>query len=442
MPNKIANSIRKYLQDQKALTHKNYRLFLVGQSFSLIGTWIQRLAMIWLSYQLTGSAFLLGLVGFCEQIPIFVLAPFAGVFADKWDKHKALCRIEALAMIQALVLGILTLTGSVNIYHIIILSLCLGCINAFEVPIRQSFVVDMVDREKDVLPNAIATNSMVFNLSRLIGPSVAGILISSVGEGWCFMANAFSYAIVLTSLLCMHIQKFPAAVQSSEKVVKRLIEGIQYIKSKHIMRTLLILLAIVSFSNASLKTLAPIFAQDVLHGDAKTLGLLMSASGVGAIMGAIFLTNSKTTPLLSRIVSFTGLLLGVGMIFFALSRSVPLSLLFLALTGLAQMMHTACTNTLLQLHVSDDKRGRVMSFYTVCLQGTTPFGSLVAGAIAGVLGGPWAMAIMGIICIAATLIFRHDKHAGDKDQKATLKNLNNPGLDEQNSSTTKQAAAV
>ena len=426
MRKKIADSIRKYLKDQKALTHKNYRLFLVGQSFSLIGTWIQRLAMIWLSYQLTGSAFLLGLVGFCEQIPIFVLAPFAGVYADKWDKHKALCRIEALAMIQALVLGVITLTGAVNIYHIIVLSLCLGCINAFEVPMRQSFVVDMVDREKDVLPNAIATNSMVFNLSRLIGPSIAGILISSVGEGWCFMANAFSYAIVLTSLLCMHIKKFPAVKQSSEKVLKRLAEGIQYIKNKHIMRTLLILLAIVSFSNASLKTLAPIFAQDVLHGDANTLGFLMSASGVGAICGAIFLTNSKTTPLLTRIVSVTGILLGTGMILFAISKSLMISLLFLAVTGLAQMMHTACTNTLLQLHVADDKRGRVMSFYTVCLQGTTPFGSLVAGAIAGVLGGPWAMAIMGAICIAATLIFRHDKHPGDKDKKAALNSSAKP----------------
>jgi len=421
MRKKIANSIRKYLKDQKAFTHKNYRLFLVGQSFSLIGTWIQRLAMIWLSYQLTGSAFLLGLVGFCEQIPIFVLAPFAGVYADKWDKHKALCRIEALAMIQALVLGVITLTGAVNIYHIIILSLFLGCINAFEVPMRQSFVVDMVDREKDVLPNAIATNSMIFNLSRLIGPSIAGILISSVGEGWCFMANALSYAIVLTSLLFMHIKKFPVVKQSSEKVFKRLREGIQYIKSKHVMRTLLILLAIVSFSNASLKTLAPIFAQDVLHGNANTLGFLMSASGVGAICGAIFLTNSKTTPLLTRIVSVTGILLGTGMILFAISKSLMISLIFLAVTGLAQMMHTACTNTLLQLHVADDKRGRVMSFYTVCLQGTMPFGSLVAGAIAGAIGGPWAMAIMGAICIAATLIFRHDKHPEAKNTTTSPK---------------------
>ncbi|UAY56434.1 MFS transporter [Arachidicoccus terrestris] len=410
MLKKITDSVRKYFLEQKALTHKNYRLFMVGQSFSLIGTWIQRMAMIWLSYQLTGSAFLLGLVGFCEQIPIFILAPFAGVYADKWDKHKALCRIEAFAMIQALILGILTLTGTVNIYHIIVLSLCLGCINAFEVPMRQSFVVDMVDREKEVLPNAIALNSTVFNLSRLIGPSIAGILISSVGEGWCFMANALSYAIVLVSLLLMNIKKLPPVAATSAKVLTRLKEGIQYIKRKQIMRTLLLLLAIVSFSNASLRTLAPIFAQDVLHGDANTLGFLMSASGVGAICGALFLTKSKTTPLLQKIVSMTGILLGTGMILFAISKSLILSLIFIGIAGLAQMMHTACTNTLLQLHVADDKRGRVMSFYTVCLQGTMPFGSLVAGAIAGALSGPWAMAIMGLICLAATLIFRHEKH--------------------------------
>ena len=313
-------------------------------------------------------------------------------------------------MIQALILGILTLTGTVNIYHIIALSLCLGCINAFEVPIRQSFVVDMVDREKEVLPNAIALNSTVFNLSRLIGPSVAGILISSVGEGWCFMANAFSYAIVLASLLFMHIRKLPPVTETSAKVLTRLKEGVQYIKGKPIMRTLLLLLAIVSFSNASLRTLAPIFAQDVLHGDANTLGFLMSAAGVGAICGALFLTKTKTTPLLQRIVSMTGILLGTGMILFAISKSLILSLIFIGIAGLAQMMHTACTNTLLQLHVADDKRGRVMSFYTVCLQGTMPFGSLAAGAIASALSGPWAMAIMGMICLSATLIFRHEKH--------------------------------
>ena len=411
------NRIKKYFLEQKALFHRNYRLFMAGQTLSLIGTWIQRMAMMWLVYQLTNSAFLLGVVGFCEQVPIFLIAPFAGVFADRWDKHLALCRIEAFAAAQAFILGLLTLFGVVQIWHIIVLSLSLGIINAFEVPIRQSFVVDMVNRDKEALPNAIALNSTVFNLSRLIGPSIAGILISTVGEGWCFMANAFSYVIVLVSLLMMHLPKEKMKIETERQVFLKLKEGIQYIKKNKMMRSLLLMLAIVSFSNASLRTLAPVFAKDVLHGNASTLGFLMSAAGVGAICGALFLTKRKTTGLLKRIVSFTGILLGTAMICFAISSSLMLSLLCIAFAGLGQMMHTASTNTLLQLYVDDDKRGRVMSFYTVCLQGTMPFGSLLAGAIAGFIGGPWAMACMGAICLLGTLFFK------EKNIRARLKDV-------------------
>jgi len=346
-----------------------------------------------------------------------LIAPFAGVYADRWDKHKALCRIEAFAMGQALLLGILTLLGIVEIWHIIALSLCLGIINAFEVPMRQSFVVEMVEGDKVALPNAIALNSTVFNLSRLIGPSVAGILIDAVGEGWCFIANAFSYAIVLVSLLMMRIPKSVLERAKEVDIVKKLKEGIQYVRKNAMMRSLLLLLAIVSFSNASLRTLAPIFAKDVLKGDAHTLGFLMSAAGVGAICGALFLTKKKSIGLLKRIVSFTGILLGTGMICFAISRSLPLSLLFIAIAGLSQMMHTACTNTLLQLHVDDDKRGRVMSFYTVCLQGTMPFGSLLAGAIAGMIGGQWAVACMGVFCLLSSLFIR-EKNIHSRIKKA------------------------
>lgn len=379
---------------------------MAGQTLSLIGTWIQRMAMMWLVYQLSNSAFLLGVVGFCEQVPIFLIAPFAGVYADRWDKHKALCRIEAFALAQAFLLGILTLFHLVQIWHIIALSLCLGVINAFEVPMRQSFVVEMVGRDKIALPNAIAMNSTVFNLSRLAGPSVAGILIGAVGEGWCFMANAFSYSIVLVSLLMMRIPKNVLERTKEVDIVNKLKEGIQYVRRNQLMRSLLLLLAIVSFSNASLRTLAPIFAKDVLKGDAHTLGFLMSSAGVGAICGALFLTKRKSTGLLKRIVSFTGILLGTGMICFAISWSLPLSLLFIAVAGFSQMMHTACTNTLLQLSVDDDKRGRVMSFYTVCLQGTMPFGSLLAGAVAGFFGGPWAVACMGGFCLLSSLFLR------------------------------------
>ena len=391
---------------------------MVGQTLSLIGTWIQRMAMMWLVYKLTNSAFLLGVVGFCEQVPIFVIAPFAGVYADRWDKHKALCRIEAFALIQAFLLGILTLFHLVQIWHIIILSLCLGIINAFEVPMRQSFVVDMVGGSKESLPNAIALNSTLFNLSRLIGPSVAGILISIVGEGWCFMANAFSYSLVLLSLLLMHIPKSVLERTKEADIVNKLKEGIRYVKQNNLMRSLLLLLAIVSFSNASLKTLAPIFAKDILKGGAHTLGFLMSSAGIGAICGALFLTRDKSTRLLKKIISFTGILLGTGMICFAISRSLALSLSFIAITGFSQMMHTACTNTLLQLHVDNDKRGRVMSFYTVCLQGTMPFGSLLAGAIAGFIGGPWAVACMGGFCLLGS-VFVREKNRHSRMKKAS-----------------------
>ncbi len=400
------NRFRNYFLQQKALFYRNYRLFMAGQTLSLIGTWIQRMAMMWLAYKLTNSALLLGVIAFCEQIPILLIAPFAGVYADRWNKHRALCWIEVFALLQALLLGLLTLFGLVEIWQLILLSLCLGIINAFEVPIRQSFVVEMVDGNKESLPNAIALNSTIFNLSRLIGPSIAGILIGAVGEGWCFIANALSYAFVLMFLLRMRLTGNHRQPIGDAQVFRKLKEGIQYIKARNVMQSLLLMLAVVSFANASLRTLAPIFAKDVLHGDANTLGFLMTATGIGAICGAIFLTKRKTMVRLKKIVSITGILLATGMVCFAISRSLPLSLIFIAIGGLGQMMHTASTNTILQLSVDDDKRGRVMSFYTVCLQGTMPFGSLLSGAIAGIVGGPWAMAAMGLICLFGTLFFR------------------------------------
>ncbi len=407
MTERKRNRIKEYFLQQRALFYRNYRLFVAGQTLSLIGTWIQRMAMLWLVYRLTHSAFLLGLVGFCEQVPIFFIAPFAGVYADRWNRHKALIRIESLALLQAALLGAITFLGWVEVWHLIFLSLMLGVINAFEAPMRKSFVVQTVEQDKESLSNAIALNSTVFNLSRLIGPSIAGVLISLVGEGWCFMANAFSYAVVVLCLIFMHLPEPVRRLKEAPHVIQRLKEGIQYVKTQKLMQVLLSMLAVVSFSNASLRTLAPIFAKDVLQGDAQTLGFLMSASGVGAICGALYLTKRRTISQFKKILSFTGLFLGTGIICFAISRSLVLSLLFIAFAGLGQMVHTTSTNTMLQLLVEEDKRGRIMSFYTVCLQGTMPFGSMVAGAIAGVLGGQWAMGIMGVICLTGTYFFRH-----------------------------------
>lgn len=413
----ITRNIRLYFYRQRALFHRNYRLFMTGQVLSLTGTWIQRLAMMWLAYQLTGSEFLLGMVAFCEQIPILVLAPVAGVYADRWNKHKALIYIEAFGMLQAVLLGALTLSGTVEIWHIMVLSIGLGIINAFEIPVRQSFVVDMVDRNKKALASAIALNSTTFNLSRLVGPSVAGLLISTAGEGWCFMINGLSYAAVVGSLLLMRVKAVPWYAPAAESVMSRLREGVRYIASRKGMRNLLFLLAAISFANASLRTLAPVFAQEVLHGDAKTLGYLMSAAGVGAIIGALYLTNSRTAPVMVRIISFTGLLLGISIICFAVSGSLVFSLVFIGVAGLSQMLHTASTNTLLQLYTDDDKRGRVMSFYTVCLQGTMPLGSLAAGSLAGIFGGPWAMAAMGILCMTAAMGYRWNRHLSSSSSK-------------------------
>lgn len=367
------NFIRTYFLQQKALFHRNYRLFLLGQSVSLIGTWIQRMAMI------------------C---------------ADRWNKLKALKWLEIFAMLQAILLGVLTLLGVVEIWHIIALSLTLGVINAFEVPIRQSFVVEMVDRDKAALGNAIALNSTVFNLSRLIGPSLAGVLISLVGEGWCFIINGLSYGLVLISLISMRISIPFIKKIDKPKVWENLKEGIHYIHTHKLMKSLLLMLAVISFSNASLKTLAPVFAQNILLGDANTLGLLMSAAGVGAVIGALYLTKNKTTSMLNGIITFTGLLLGIGIIGFGVSSFLPISLLFLAFAGFGQMMHTASTNTLLQLYTPDDKRGRVMSFYTVCLQGTMPFGSLIAGIIAQYVNPQFSMILMGLLCLVATITFK------------------------------------
>lgn len=409
---KRKNIIARYFAQQVALTHRNYRLYVAGQGMSQIGTQIQRVAMIWLAYRLTDSPFVLGLVGFSEQVPIFLIAPFAGVYADKWNKRKALMRIESLAMLQAVFLAVLMFTGVIQVWHIIVLSLMLGTINAFEVPVRQSFVVEMVDGDKNALGNAIAFNSSVFNLSRLAGPSIAGILISTAGEGWCFLANALSYAIVVSTIALMRIGFVSGKSFQSGQVIQKLKEGVRYVRGHQIMRALLLLLAIISFTNASFRTLAPVFAKDILHGNANTFGFLMSAAGVGAILGAIFLTNHRSMSLLKKFVHYTGILLGISLICFGGSRWLWLSLLFAASGGLAQMMHTACTNTLLQLFTDDDKRGRVMSFYAVSLQGTTPFGSFASGTIANTIGAPITMAIMGILGIMGTLIFRTNIGAG------------------------------
>jgi MFS family permease len=389
----------------RALRHRNYRLFFSGQSISLVGTWMTRIATSWLVFRLTHSALLLGLVGFAGQIPSFVLAPIAGVLVDRWNRHRLLVVTQILALLQSAALATLTLTGGITIWHILLLSLFQGAINAFDMPGRQAFVVEMVDRRED-LANAIALNSSMVNAARLLGPSIAGLVIAAVGEGWCFFIDAVSYLPVIASLLLMRLAaraRRPAAME--KKVVHDLLEGWRYVVGSAPIRSILLLLALVSLVGMPYTVLMPIFASTVLHGGPHTLGFLMAATGVGALLGALFLANRRTVLGLGRVIPMMAGLFGVGLIGFSLSRALWLSLVLLLVTGLGFMVQMAASNTLIQTLVEDDKRGRVMSFYLMAFMGAAPFGSLLAGALAHRIGAPYTLLLGGCGCIAGALWF-------------------------------------
>ncbi len=389
----------------RALHHRNYRLFFTGQSVSLIGTWMTRIATSWLVYRLTGSALLLGLVGFAGQIPSFLLAPFAGVLVDRWDRHRLLVVTQILAMVQSAGLAVLTLTGVINIWHVLALSLFQGVINAFDMPARQTFVVEMVEQRED-LPNAIALNSSMVNAARLVGPSIGGIIIAAVGEGWCFTLDAVSYLAVIASLLLMRLKpEARRAPRSEKKVLHELREGWHYVAGSAPIRSILLLLALVSLVGMPYTVLMPVFASTVLHGGPHTLGFLMAAIGVGALSGAVFLANRRTVLGLGKIIPMMSALFGAGLIGFSLSRVLWLSLVLLLFTGIGFMVQMAASNTLLQTLVEDDKRGRVMSFYTMAIMGVTPFGSLLAGGLAHRIGAPGTLLIGGIGCVLAAVWF-------------------------------------
>ena len=387
----------------RSLQYRNYRLFFTGQSISLIGTWMQRIAMPWLVYHLTGSAFLLGLVSFAGQIPAFLLAPIAGVITDKHSKYRVLLITQILSLIQALILAVLALTGVIQIWQIVLLSIALGCINAFDVPSRHSFVIEMVEK-KEHLGNAIALNSMMFNGARLIGPSVAGLILATAGEGICFLINAISYIFVVGSLLLMNLQK-KEFKRKSGNLLKEMKDGLNYTFGFPPIKHLLILLAVVSLMGTSYQVLMPVFAKEVLHGSSSTFGFLMGAAGLGALIGAVFLASRETLIKLGRIIPAAAALFGTGLIILSFSRSISLSLILMIITGTGMMLHTAASNTILQTITEDDKRGRVMSFYTLAIMGTAPFGSLIAGSLAKIIGTPYTILIGGMSCIAGSFFF-------------------------------------
>ncbi|HEX4459546.1 MAG TPA: MFS transporter [Polyangia bacterium] len=387
----------------RALKHRNYRLFFAGQGTSLVGTWITRIATSWLVYRLTGSAMLLGLVGFAGQLPTFLLAPIAGVMVDRWSRHRVLVVTQVLAMLQSALLAALAITHVIQVWHILVLSAFQGLINAFDTPARQSFVVEMVEDRAD-LPNAIALNSSMVNAARLLGPSVAGVLIAAFGEGWCFAIDALSYLAVLASLLMMRLKPRPLAALHKHVLIE-LREGFKYVAGFAPIRAILVLLAVVSFTGIPYTVLMPIFASKVLNGGANMLGILMAASGGGAVAGALWLASRRTVLGLGRTLVIAGFTFGLGLIGFALSRQWIVSMLLLFIAGGGMMVQMAASNTLLQTLVDEDKRGRVMSFYTMAFFGMMPFGSLAAGWAGARIGAPWTVIIGGAMTIAAVAVF-------------------------------------
>ena len=387
----------------RALRHRNYRLFFSGQSVSLIGTWITRVATSWLVYRLTGSALLLGVVGFCGQIPTLVLSPVAGVLVDRHDRHRILVVTQVLSMLQSLGLALLALPGIITVGEILFLQVVQGVINAFDTPARQSFIVDMIEDRSD-LPNAIALNSSMVNGSRIIGPSIGGVIIAAVGEGWCFMIDAISYVAVIVSLVAMSVAKKPPREQKT-RVIEDLRAGFTYVSRSVPMRSALLLLALVSTMGMPYTVLMPAIASRVLHGGAHTLGFLMTASGLGALAGALYLASRSSVLGLGRAIVLATIAFGVGLVCFSLSRSVWLSLLLLPIVGGGMMVQTASTNTILQTIVEERMRGRVMSFYTMAFLGTAPLGSLLAGIAADRIGAPMTIFFGGLACVGAGIWF-------------------------------------
>jgi MFS family permease len=381
----------------RALRHRNFQLFVGGQSISLIGTWMTRVATGWLVYRLTGSALLLGTVSFCGQIPTFLLAPFAGVWVDRLNRRHVLIWTQALSMAQSLALAGLTLSHHITIPWILVLSSMQGLINAFDMPGRQAFLVQMVEDRRD-LGNAIAINSSMVNMARLIGPSLAGIIIAASSEGWCFLIDGISYAAVIVSLLLMHIH-VPDTRRVATSMLHQLKEGWSYVANFMPIRTILLLFAIVSLMGMPFVVLMPIFAAKVLHGGPHTLGFLMGAMGVGALIAALNLAARRSVLGLGRIIGLSSVLFGAGLIAFGLSHTFWLSMAMMAVAGFGMMRGMASSNTVIQTIVPEDKRGRVMSYYTVAFVGMAPFGSLLAGTMAHAIGAPRTVIINGAVIL-------------------------------------------
>jgi MFS family permease len=386
----------------RSMAHRNFRLFVIGQGISLLGTWMQQIAMAWLVYRMTNSAFLLGLVGFAGQIPTFFLAPVAGVVSDRARRRPLLLVTQSLAMIQAFLLAALTLTGLISVWQLVVLSVVLGIVNTFDMTIRQAFMMEMVPEHKD-LANAIALNSTLVNLTRLIGPSIAGITIAVMGEGICFLLNGLSYLAVLWALLAMEI---PVAMERTHPHwLKGIIQGIMYTFGFAPVRAVILLLSLIGFMAAPYAVLLPVFASEVLHGDASTLGFLTAAAGVGALAGTLYLASREGLRGAGTLLAVCAAALGVALVIFSLSASLAVTLAALFVIGFTQMVLMAGSNTVLQTLVDEEMRGRVMSFYTLALMGIAPLGGLLAGMLADKIGASRAVLLGAPCCMLGAAVF-------------------------------------
>jgi MFS family permease len=387
----------------RALRSRNFKLFFFGQSISVIGTWMTRLATTWLVYQLTHSALLLGIVSFAGQIVSFALGPFAGVWVERLDRRKLLVWTQAAAGIQSLALAALTIAHVITLWEVIALTALQGVINAFDMPARQSFLVQMIDDPND-LGNAIAINSSMQNGARLIGPAIAGVVVAAFGEGACFLIDGISYFAVIASLLLMHLRPLDAR-RNKVNMFEQIREGWDYVCTFRPIRTILLLFSLLSLMGYSWSVLLPMFAAQVLHGGAQTLGWLMGASGIGALVSAISLAFRKSVVGLTRMLQVSAAMLGFGLILFGMSHIFWLSVVLMALIGFGMLQAASVSNTIIQSLVSEDKRARAMSYYTMAFFGAAPFGSLLAGALADRIGAPHTVMITGTFCIAGSLWF-------------------------------------
>jgi MFS family permease len=394
---------RDFSHAWRALRHRNFRLFFGGQSISLIGTWMTRIATAWLVYRLTKSALLLGTVSFAGQIPTFLLAPFAGVIVDRIDRRKVLVWTQTLAMAQSLALAWLTLSHRITIAEVLALSAMQGIINAFDMPGRQSFMVTMVEDRAD-LSNAIAINSSMVNLARLIGPSLAGLLIAATNEGWCFLVDGISYIAVIISLLMMRVAA-SAEKRSAASMLTQLREGWTYVADFVPIRSILLLFGLLSLMGWPFMVLMPVFAGQVLHGGPHTLGFLMGAVGIGSLISALSLVMRRSVRGLTKMIPIAAAIFGVGLIGFGFSLHLWLSMVLMLVTGFGMMQGLTSSNTIIQTLVDEKMRGRVMSYYTMAFVGMAPFGSLLAGVLAHAIGAPRTVIVSGVACIVGAVWF-------------------------------------